>query len=304
MLRLLAASTLLAAAGCAGGSAAPAAQEVTPGVFVPTSAPTTPSGWPDGTVLKGTVTIPAGQTITLAKGAHLTASKGAQVVVLGTLLAPAGGTFGGRDWKGITVGKGGTATLQGVSLDGAGLAAEAGAKAVSLTSGTITKASQPLNAAAGSTLTLTDVKVTSVQGVSVVKGALRATRLSYDKGSESGMVISGAASSLTLTDSHLFGNGLFESDMVITSDAGDVTIVGTEIDRVHCALHVVGVHRLTVTGSSLHDDAYGLMAYGSDPGQVHRITDTDVYDNRDFGLQESPGVTQGQVLDEWLGRRR
>lgn len=198
----------------------------------------------------------------------------------------------------MVVGKGGTATLNGVMVKGAGLASETGARAVSLTSSTISSAATPLDVAAGSTVVLTDVKVTAVKGVSVVKGALEATRLSYDKGGESGMVISGAASSLSLKGSHLFGNGLFESDMVITSDAGNVTVVDTEINKVHCAFHVVGVTRLTVSGSSLHDDAYGFMAYGSDAGQVHRITNTDVYDNRDFGLQESPGVTQGQVLVE------
>jgi hypothetical protein len=65
---------------------------------------------------------------------------------------------------------------------------------------------------------------------------------------------------------------------------------------VHCAFHVIGVDQMTLTDLSLHNNAYGFMAYGSNPAKTQKITNTDVFDNRDFGLLETPGTVQGTVL--------
>jgi hypothetical protein len=137
------------------------------------------------------------------------------------------------------------------------------------------------------------VQVRKASGASIVSGTLVADRLSYDKAGNPGMVITG---SLRLTHSVLYGNGRFEGDMLTTSKAQEITVSDTEIRDVHCAFHLVGVGKLALDRLSIHDNAYGFMAYGSDESVVHRITDSDVYDNRDFGLAETPGITQGRIV--------
>ncbi len=281
---------VLLAAGCAGSPPSDSSAEP-----AGASAPATGT-WADGTVLRGTVTIPAGSTVTLAPGATVRAAKGATLVVAGTLLAPDGGRLTGSGWSGVQIVKGGKAALTGVALDGSenGFLTEEGALPSSLLRVRITKVAAPFMLATGTTLTLDDVKVTDISGASVIKGTLDGDRLSYDKAGNPGIVVVGGT--LRLRDSLLYGNGEYDGDMVTTSKAREVTVSNTEVRDVHCAFHLVGVDTLTLDGLSLHDNAYGFMAYGSAPGQVHRITNTNVYDNRDFGLQESPGTEQGRIV--------
>lgn len=303
-LTVLAVSALVVA-GCSGSPARPA-HRLAEGVYVPgtptpaatTTSSTTGTTWPDGTELRGTVTVPAGSVVTLAPGARVRAADGARLVVRGTLRAPSGGALTGSRWQGLVVARGGSAELTGVTLRGAdtALTTETGAGPVALTRSTVEDVSSPLSLAAGTTTTLTDVAVRKVHGVALVKGVLVADRLSYDKAGLEGIVATGPAAALRLTDSRLYGNGQYEGDMITTSDAGEVTMSGTSVVGAHCAFHLVGVGRLTLDRLSIHGNAYGFMAYGSAPGAVHRITDTDVYDNRDFGLEETPGVEQGQIL--------
>ena len=290
MTRLLATALgALLVAGC--GAAAP---EAAPrGTAPPTATAGGTTTWPDGTLLKGTVTVPAGSTVQLVPGATVRAAKGASLVVAGTLLAPAGAHLTGTSWKGITVARGGSAALTRVDLTGGGLATESGAGTTSLTDSTLSQAETPLSVGEGTTLRLAGVRVRKPSGASVVAGSLVADRLSYDKAGSPGMVITG---SLRLTHSVLYGNGRFEGDMLTTSKAKEITVSDTEIRDVHCAFHLVGVGRLALDRLSIHDNAYGFMAYGSDPSVVHRITDSDVYDNRDFGLAETPGITQGRIV--------
>jgi hypothetical protein len=292
----------LAAGGCGGHSTAEPRAQLAPGVSVPTSTAVPVGGtavtWPDGTRLTGAVVIPAGTVVTLAKGATVTASKGASLSVAGELLAPAGGALTGTGWRGVSVARGGHLDLTGVSLSGGetALRTEPGALPSALALSRLERAGTPLDVAAGSALTLTDVFVSKVSGASIIKGSVTGTRLSYDKAGNPGIVVQGAASTLRLTDSRLFGNGEYEGDMITTSSAGTVSVTGTEVTGVHCAFHLVGVHALELDRDALHGNAFGFMAYGSDPGVVHHVRDTDVYDNRDFGLEESPGVEQGQIL--------
>lgn len=281
------------------GCAAQSAPEAAPALAGPSAAAPvagSPAVWKSGMVLRGAVTVPAGATVTLDKGAALTADKGASLVVVGTLLAPAGGSIRGSGWDGLTVSKGGSVTASGLTLDGAGITTATGAGAVTLTGGTVTGAATPVSVALGSTLTLVDTKVSKVEGTSEVKGTLVGRGLRYDKGSNSGIVFSGSGSALRLSDSLLFGDGKFNGDMVITDDAGEINVVRSEVRDVHCAFHVVGVGKLELSGLKIHDNAYGFMAYGSAPTVTHHVTNSDVYDNRDYGLFESPGTVQGRIV--------
>lgn len=266
-----------------------------PAPSAPTVSGTT---WADGAALRGTVTVPAGTTVTLAPGAHLAAAQGAKVVVAGTLLAPRGATLSGSGWDGITVASGGSVQLTDVALSGAtnGLTTEAGARPSTLSGGSFHDVGYPLSIAAGTSLTVRDLDVKGVDGVSDVKGVLVADGLRYDKGSSTGILVSGPGSALRLTRSLLVGDGHYAGDMLNTDDAGELTVASTEIRDVHCAFHLVGVGKLTLDKVKVHKNAYGFMAYGSSTTTVHHITDTDVYDNRDFGLYESPGTTQGRIL--------
>ena len=282
-------AALLLASGCGASSSSEDAAVVPAPVVGKTTT------WSDGTVLKGTVTIPVGSTVSLAKGATVTAAKDAELVVAGTLIAPAGGTLGSEGWKGVRVVRGGQANLTGLALHG-GLVTEAGALKSSLTSGSISQADAPFDVALDSTLVLKDVKVGGLSGVGLVKGTLEADHLSYDKGGNTGIVISGKQSVFRLTNSVLFGDGSFNGDMVNTDDAGELTVSNTQVKGTHCAFHLIGVDQLALSGLSIHNNAYGFMAYGSNPTKTQKITNSDVYDNRDFGLLESPGTTQGRML--------
>lgn len=296
----LSAACAVLAAGCAGSPARPASR-IADGVYAPSPAASSGPGattWPDGTELRGTVTVPAGSTVTLAPGARVRATDGARLVVRGTLLAPAGGALTGGHWQGLVVARGGSARLTGIAVRGAAtaLTTEAGAGDTVLSGGTLEDVGSPFDLAAGTTTTLTRVTVRKVGGIAAVKGVLVADGLSYDKGGLEGIVVTGPASALRLTGSRLVGDGRYDGDMVTTSDAGEVSMSDTSVVGAHCAFHLVGVGRLALDRLSIHGNAYGFMAYGSAPGAVHRITDTDVYDNRDFGLEESPGVEQGRIL--------
>jgi hypothetical protein len=276
-------------AGCSSSSSGAAASA---------PAPTTAAAgeWADGFVLKGTVTIPAGTTVRLAHGAAVAADKGSKLLVAGTLLAPAGGSVGGTDWEGITVARGGSLALTGVTVSGSGITTEEGALAATLTGSTISKATNPFFVAKGTTLALNDVKIRHADGPSAVYGLLVADKLSYDKGNNPGLVATGAASALRVKNSEFYGDGNYDGDMITTSKAGEVTFANTSLHDLHCAFHLVGVAKLSLDHLSIHDNAYGFMAYGSDPSAVHRITATDVYDNRDHGLQETSGTEQGKVV--------
>lgn len=220
----------------------------TAGPSVPVPSATGPVTWTSGTVLRGTVTIPAGSTVTLAKDAVVKVADGAKLVLAGTL---SGGSLVGGSWEGIEVPKGATGTLNGVKVVGA--------------------------------------------QQTVVAGTLVGRHVSYDKGGTSGIVLS-PGSALRLSDSLLFGNGKYQGDMITSDSAREVTVTRTEVRDVHCAFHLVGVDALALDTLSLHDNAYGFMAYGSKPGVTHTIRNTDNYDNRDYGLLETPGVDQGTIV--------
>lgn len=283
--------TVLLLAGCGAAAPKPVAASGPP---VPTPVAGAGTTWADGSVLRGTVTIPAGSTVTLAPGAVVKAASGARLIVAGTLLAPGGGTLGSKGWGGLQLVRGGKATLTDVALLG-GIATAEGSSGT-LTGGSITQADAPFDVALGSTLTLTGVKVHDISGVGLVKGTLVADHLSYDKAGHTGIVITGAMSVFTLSNSVLFGDGQFSGDMVNTDSAGELTVSNTEIKGTHCAFHVIGVDHLALSDLSIHNNAYGFMAYGSNPAKTQTITNTDVFDNRDFGLLETPGTVQGTVL--------
>jgi hypothetical protein len=291
-MRLTPLLALLLLAGCTATphGATPVAE--VKGPPVPTPVAGTGTTWADGTVLRGTVTIPAGSTVTTAPGATIVAVKGSRLIVAGTLKG-SGGVLGGKDWDGLQVARGGRLALTEVAVRGGVTTAE-GATAT-LTGGSITQADVPFDVALGSTLTLKGVKVSDISGVGLVKGTVVADHLTYDKAGHTGIVISGPRSVFRLTDSLLVGDGSYSGDMLNTDDAGELTVTNTEIKGTHCAFHVIGVDQLALSGLKIHSNAYGFMAYGSNPAKTQTITNTDVYDNRDFGLLETPGTVQGRM---------
>jgi hypothetical protein len=228
--------------------------------------------WKDGTKLSASVTIEAGVTVTIDPGAKITCPSGGAITVFGTLKHAANSThasFSCDKWTGIVVGQGATLDLDSVDIANAsnGLEIQGGNAAATWDNGVMSGCETPFLMGVGSTLTTTHSKITSVTGYSQIKGALTASYLEYDAGTNEGIVLGDPSASLDVTDSTFTGalGGGTDSDFVVSEQGKSIKVAYTKITGAHCGFHIDSVAQFTIDHVT-SDNVYGAMLYGSGSG--------------------------------------
>jgi hypothetical protein len=224
--------------------------------------------WADGQRLSGNIVIPSGNTVTVAPGAAIAIEAGTTVTVAGTLAgssaSPTHAKIAGPAWTGIVVAPGGVLSLDGVDIAGASTALDVqrGAKA-EYDDGNIDGAAMPFDVEAGGALTTRSSTVTRTQGSSQIAGAFTASHLDYDAGYNSGIITMDPAATLSVEDSTLHGSGPSGDFLVSQGGAATFHVAYTDISNVHCAFHFDTITSFDISYTSVHQDAYGFMLYGS-----------------------------------------
>ena len=247
-----------------GGTTAPPTPSAT-ATTPPSTTPPTPetSGtWSDGKQITANLDIVAGATVTIDPGATITVSPGVTITVHGTLQSSAKAKHAkltGMGWAGIVVASGGTLSLVGVDLSGAGIQANGGDTAASYDYGTITGGAFTVDA--GGKLTTDHAAV--VQGGSTsVAGSFTATFLDY---SGTNLSLTNAAATVSLADSKFTGGGT-GSDF-LTSQAGALLHMEySTITNSHCPFHFDGLTKYTFDHVATRGNGFGLMLYNDDVG--------------------------------------
>jgi hypothetical protein len=230
------------------------------------------------------VEIPAGTTRTIARGARLTAGKGATLTVRGRLVVTGGGNarigpaVAGDTWGGLIVASGGALDVEGLDLEDAdtALSVETGATGASFAGGTITRALHPFDVARGATLGLRGATVLEAKDSSGVSGTLEASRLDYQKsGAAGGVIMKDAGAIFDVADSTFRGTEDAGGDYIISYGAQLVRVAYSTITGAHCAFHFNDVARFEIDHvtsgtevSKVPGDqiAWGAMLYGSGAG--------------------------------------
>jgi hypothetical protein len=288
----LALVSVFAAFGCASSdpapinhrtSGTPPADDTTPGTddTKPVDPPGTPPDpgtpltgdetWDSSKTFTGSVTIPAGKTVTIAAGASISVPAGFAVTVNGTIKSATPGAthakITGTGWAGIVVAQGGTMTLDSVDLTGAkkALWTQKGNTDATYANGVLS-ADVPFTMEAGSKLSISKSTVTAANGQSSLMGTFNASYMTYDKGTNEGFTFNDAAGTLTIIDSTLKGNG--GGDYVVVDAAATMSVTYTTISGSHCPFHfgASGPTKYTVDHVSDDSNGYGWMLYGSGAG--------------------------------------
>jgi hypothetical protein len=214
--------------------------------------------WTDGMAITTNLDIVAGATVTIAPGAKITVSDSVTITVHGTLTADAKTSHAsiiGTTWGGIVVAGGGTLTLSGVDLGGAGIQANAGDTKAEYDYGTMTSGKFTVDK--GATLT-TDHAAVVMGGFSAVSGAFTATFLDY---AGSSINLSDATATVSVADSKITGQG---GDFFV-SEAG--TLLHVEYSVVtgsHCPFHFDSLDKYTFDHVATRGNQYGEMLYNSE----------------------------------------
>jgi len=236
------------------------------------SSTTASSTWNSATVLKGDVTIPAGQTITVAPNTVIHPAAGTKITVLGTLNADQGLTLASASWVGLSVV--GKATLTSFNESGA---------------------QTPFRVGKLGTLTIHGGKISGILGSSDVEGIFIADNMNYNKGDGGGINSSNGTGSITIDRSTLTGSGRSSGDFFGLYNAKSITLTNSEMTGAHCAFHVLGLTNMTLTMDSIHGNAYGFMMYGSSNQGIKTITGTSITDNS-FGFDEGSASTHNGAI--------
>jgi len=243
------------------------------GIFAPAQAAPTPLlTWSSVTSLKGDVTIPVGQTVTVAPNSKITLPSGTKITVLGTLLAPQGLTLIGSSWSGLTVI--GSATLTRFNEIGA---------------------QTPFRVGTSGILTIHGGAISGILGSSDVEGQLFADGITYDKGSGGGINASNGTGSITVDRSILKGAGRDTGDFFGLYNAKSITLTNSQMTGAHCAFHVINLTNMKLDHDSIHGNSYGFMMYGSTDAGVKVITNTSITDNL-FGFDEGSTSTRNGAI--------
>jgi hypothetical protein len=246
--------------------------------------PTT-SGEPLGSFAVSTE-VPANETRTIARGARVTAGKGAVLTVRGRLVvdAPAGAharivpAASGETWGGVVVEAGGTLEVKGLDLEYAetALSVQPGALRASYAEGTIARAAHPFQVAREAELELRDVTVLLASDSSGIAGTFRASRLDYQKsGAAGGLIMNDANATFDVADSRFRGTADAGGDYIISYGAKLVRLAYSTITGAHCAFHFNDVQRFEIDHVTAGADSptgagdlveWGAMLYGSGAG--------------------------------------
>ena len=222
--------------------------------------------WSGTKTLASSIVIAAGATVTVAPGAVITLPANALITVQGTLQSTITGVHAkltSSAWSGILVASGGKLALSGTDIVGAGTGIESMSPNATFANGAITGSAQPLLVDVGGTLSLTHAQVVAA-GQSVVKGALIASFLDYDKGGNEGIVTQDASASVSIEDSTLHGAG---GGDYIVADAGKLIHVAyTKISGAHCGFHFNAVDKYEIDHVTDNTNTWGAMLYGSGLG--------------------------------------
>jgi hypothetical protein len=223
-------------------------------------------------------------TVTIAPGATVTVSASALLTVEGTLSAssatPKHAILTGTGWTGISVGSGGTLSLDGVDITGAttALATLSGATKAEYDDGTITAATTPFNVAKGTTLGTKHAAVTGTKGTSQIAGSLVASYLDYDSNGNEGIVAGDPTATESFEDCKLHGSGA-TADMVIASTAASIHVAYTDITNVHCGFHFSAITAFDVSYTNVESNSYGFMLYGTSGTGTRSVTYSNVDQN-------------------------
>ena len=241
--------------------------------------------WADGQQVTGNTTIAAGVTVTIAPGATVTVGANALITVEGTLMAssatPKHAALTGTAWTGISVGSGGTLSLDGVDVTGAAtaLATLTGATKAEYDDGTITAATTPFNVAKGTTLGIKNGTVTGTKGTSQVAGSLVASYLDYDSNGNEGITTTDPTATESFEDCKLHGSGP-TTDMVISgTGAASIHVAYTDISNVHCGFHFNTITAFDVSYTNVESNSYGFMLYGSTGTGTRSVTNSNIDQN-------------------------
>lgn len=228
--------------------------------------------WNSQTQIKGTVTIPVGETVTVAPSSVIKLSPGSQIVVNGELLAPGGLTLVGTNWNGLVVV--GSATISAFN--------ESGAK-------------MPFRVAGGGKLTIHGGTISGVNGSSEVEGLLKADGITYNKGSGVGISSNNGTADISIDHSTLLGAGRNSGDFFGIYGAKSITLTNSQMAGAHCAFHVMGLQNMKLNNDNIHNNAYGFMMYGSSAIGTRSITNTSIANNN-FGFDEGGASTKNGVI--------
>ena len=240
--------------------------------------------WADGQTIGMSVTIAPGVTVTIAPGATVTVAAGSTIAVAGTLTASSATTHAkltGTSWTALSVASGGTLTLDGVDITGAGTAlqTQAGAVSAEYDDGTITAAATPFDIAKGTTLVTKSSAVTGTLGTSRVAGSLVASYLDYNSNGNEGITTTDPTATESIEDSKLHGSGPVADMVVSATGAASIHIAYTDITNVHCGFHFDTVDAFDVSYSNIETNSYGFMLYGSSGTGTRSVTYSNVDQN-------------------------
>ena len=224
--------------------------------------------WNSQTVLKGQVTIPAGQIVTVAPHTKIVVKDGTKIIVNGTLNAPSGLSLAGKTWSGLVVT--GTVLLSNFQESGASTSFRVGPKG---------------------SLTIHGGDISGVLGASVVEGKLIADSLHYDKGAGGGINSSNGTGSISIDNSVLTGAGRDTGDFFGLYGVKSITLTNSKMTGAHCAFHVTGLQDMKLDHVSIYENAYGFMMYGSSNVGTRTITNTTIKNNS-FGFDEGSSSTR------------
>jgi hypothetical protein len=209
--------------------------------------------------LAGSREVAAGKTLVICAGTAVTASAGASLTVRGKLLVQgtaarpvklAGAEGGSHDWGGVIIEAGGEVSATYLELRNAQVA---------------------LGARAGSAFTIDHLVIESSDALlalastgSIAHGTLHGLA---DRQSSTPVEISSGAP--RITDTVVNQGGYNSVDMIVVSGAEAAPVFDRlEVADSHCAFHFDSGNGVTISNSSLHHNAYGLMVVGSVSGHV------------------------------------
>ena len=251
-------------------------------------------------VASGVVTVPAGQTMTVAARSHLRFGAGASLLVRGTLVVAGPVTMTGSGWAGIIVAGGGALDLRQATIAGAmnPVTVQRGARA-SLTRVTITGESSPFTVLPTGSLSLDTVTVARAGAQSFIDGDLHATALDYNKGAGEGFTALKGTARITIANSRLHGDGPSTGDMLSMRSGDSLTVTTTEITGAHCAFHLVGLNSLALDRANIHGNSYAFMMYQTSSVGTRVIKNSNIDNNLDYGIDEgSKYNTNGPITIE------
>lgn len=198
--------------------------------------------------------INAGASLTLAAGTTVRVATGKRITVRGTLTA--NGTAaspvsiiayvptGGSDWEGLGVAGGGSLVLRGTTLRNATVAVQA---------------------AAGSSFDIDGALIEQSAAAAYLSssGTIKYSVIHAQGAKQSGepVVISDASPRISDT---LIDNANGGTDMVAVNGVTSGPVFDhVAVQGSHCAFHLNGGIQVTVTGSLVKDNVYGMMVVGS-----------------------------------------